>query len=214
MDGSDNVKPTQFPPLTIGDLLILTFTVSVSLACVTPAIHEFLALPEDQLRIPRWLGVVPELTDSTAFGISLFGSLILARQQLRGSNTPLAPGHWILIATAPYMLLLVVSGALHQCLPVSWWNAHLEVRNLQEVIFSIVVALSVSFGLPALRIQELRWRTCLALILSWLAIIVVWCAREGANIGGTFWLHILGGAATAYLAAFATACAAVAIDVV
>jgi len=102
---------------------------------------------------------------------------------------------------------------LHQFLPVSWWNAHLEMRNLQEVIFSIVVALSVSFGLPALRLQDLRWQSCLALILCWLAIIVVWCAREGANIGGTFWLYILGGGATVYLAAFAAACTAATIDV-
>src|SRR5205809_1018899 len=97
----------EFPRLAISDLLVLTMTVGFSLACVTPEIHAFLAIPPQDLRIPRWLGLVPEITDATAIGLSLFGLIVLTRQRFHGSQVPLSPGHWVMTVTGPYLMLLL-----------------------------------------------------------------------------------------------------------
>src|SRR5262245_58200956 len=110
-------QPATFPPMAISDLLVLTLTVSVAMACIAPSIQDFLAIPANELRIPRWRGVAPELTDYTSIGLALFGLLVLARQRLRGSTVALAPGHWIFIAIGPYMMLLLAFWVLQELLP-------------------------------------------------------------------------------------------------
>ena len=96
----DQTKPrvsnlAPFPPLQISDLLILTLTVGFSVACIAPEIRDFLAVPANELGVPRWRGVVPEITGYTAIGVALFGLVVLARQQMRGSPDTTSPGHWI-----------------------------------------------------------------------------------------------------------------------
>jgi hypothetical protein len=203
----------QFPPLTISDLLVLTLTVSVSLAVVAPALHAFMALPPEELRIPLWLGVVPEVTDYTTIGISLFGLIVLARQWLRRGSFPFQPGHWIFIATCPYFLALLVSGAVHQLLTADWFPSHPGHRSVESAFFAAVLMFSVLLARRALQTDELRWRVCLALLLIWLSIAAAECVQEALNTKGPLSAHLLAGGATVYLIAVASMCVAVALDV-
>jgi hypothetical protein len=100
MDDSDQ-KPPPFPRLAISDLFLLTLTVGIALGIVATDLHEFIALPIEELRIPRWLGVVPSITDYITFGISLFGLITLARLRSRRVAIPCSPGPGFLLRPAP-----------------------------------------------------------------------------------------------------------------
>src|SRR5262245_5070808 len=108
MDGT-NRQPV-FPKLQISDLLVLTMCVGLTLGLSSPRIREALAQSETDLSVAKWRLVVPRATDSAAFGISLFGLIVLYRQRLRGI-CPMSPGHWVFIATGPFAFTRLVTGA-------------------------------------------------------------------------------------------------------
>jgi len=191
--------------MAISDLLVLTLTVGASLACVTPMLRDFLALPDDELRIPRWRGVVPEITDYTTIGIALFGLLVLARQKIRNSTFTLAPGHWIFMAIGPYFMLFLTSWVLKELLPDAW------IGNHQDAIFAMIIAPSVPVALFGARKCELRWRVCLLLVGAWLSIVFAWCLLEAIKRPAYRWELIVCGA-NVFLLAFGSACVAVSID--
>src|SRR5436853_6110349 len=107
MTDSDNAKPAQFPPLQISDLLVLTLSIAVAMACAAPGIQDTLSAPESATGDAKWRDVARELTDFSAIGLSLFGLIVLTRQRIRGTISRLEPGHWLLIAAGPYCVVLL-----------------------------------------------------------------------------------------------------------
>jgi hypothetical protein len=203
----------QFPSLAISDLLVLTLCVGFALACIAPGVRDSLALPVEELRIPKWRLVIPEITDYLTFGMALFGLIVLARQRIRGSIGLTAPGHWIFVAIGPFAFLRLVTGAWHDVLAAYWFEkSPVLLSTILDVLFGITLVLSLLLLLRGVRTLEPRWRLCLALIVVWLLFGCAWCAFELAQSRGIFRRELIVGFATTYLLAFVAACAAGAID--
>src|ERR1044072_7958756 len=94
----------QFPRLAISDLIVLTLSLAFATAYATPGIQHILNQTYTLSNLDRWRATSREVADSTAFGLSLFGLLVLARQRIRGAKWQLAPGHWLLIAAGPFSI--------------------------------------------------------------------------------------------------------------
>jgi len=204
----------KFPPMAISDLLVLTLCVSFAMACIAPSLHDILVMPAEDLRISRWRLVAPEVTDYLAFGIALFGSIVLARERIRGSTRPLSPGQWIFVATGPFAALRVMSGAWHEVLAAYRFSeTPVLFSALNDLLFGIVLCLSLAFSLRGLRGTEPRWRVCLFFVLAWLLAGCAWCALEVAQSRGLFRRELIVAWATAYVSAFLAACVAATIDV-
>src|SRR5262245_23754446 len=106
MSGDDQTR--QFPRLAISDLLVLTLSVGLALACVAPSIRDLISSSENA----PWAAITSVVIDYIGIGIGLFGLIVLARERIRGHSLPWSPGHWVLVATAPLGVMSLVINAV------------------------------------------------------------------------------------------------------
>src|SRR5262245_16272498 len=92
----------EFTRLTTGHLLLLVLILAFDLAWISPYIRLMLSQPEDAntTAARKWAVIAPLLFDYSAFGITLFGLIVLIRERWRGARWRLAPGHWYFVAIA------------------------------------------------------------------------------------------------------------------
>ena len=83
-------ESSQFPRLSINDLLLLTLTVSFSLACIVPSLEGILTDEE-------WESIITLVTKQLMVGIKLFGFIVVVRNWARSQSSTVAPGHWVFL---------------------------------------------------------------------------------------------------------------------
>lgn len=178
----------QFPRMAISDLVVLTLSVGFAFACVAPNYQEALSRGDVTA-----LAVAPDLVEYLADGLLLFGLIVLARQRVRGSNCPLSPGQWIIVACGPYAVLGLAGFLFRPFLGAYLPDRRPMVQAGDDAVFVVVLVLSVIATIPALRLVERRWAICLSLICLWLIAGALWCALDGINAVGllrrVYWQH-------------------------
>jgi hypothetical protein len=177
---SDNEqKSSRFPALQISDLIVLTLSVAFTLASIAPGYQD--ALRKHEINA---LDALPDLIGYLAIGICLFGLLVLARQRLRRESHPLSPGHWVLVVIGPYSVLALLALWIRPLIfgyaPESWRVIH----RIDDVLFILILSISVVPSILAMRVLEWRWRFCFALITPWLLAMALWLALDTANTLG------------------------------
>jgi len=209
----------RFPSLQISDLLVLTLTVSFALACITPAIQDYLSRSNTEQRMAMWRAITPQVTEYAAIGISICGLLVLCRQRIRGSHWEWSPGHWLFVAFGPLLAVLLVTGAVRDVIA-----AYLFDNNPKpffatiNALISFVVGASIVFTLPALWIRERRWWLAILLVLVWLTMVVIWLFMDALAMLGyvrsSFWRRpTLAFMTTTHVVALLAAFVAVGMDV-
>src|SRR6266850_1908421 len=212
MSGSASAKPDQFPSLQISDLLVLTSCVSFALMFIEPSIRDTLALPDANLWVSRWRLVLPEIIEHLAFGITLFGVIVLARQRLRGS-CPMSPGHWLFVATGPWAFMRLLAETWREVLSVYWLTEPPLVHAIDDGLFALAFGMSFVLTLRSMRTIDCRWRLFLVLIAVWLLVGFAWCVLEVVQSQWLIFRQVsIGVWTTAWLLAFVTACVIAAIE--
>jgi hypothetical protein len=139
--------------------------------------------------------------------------IVLARQKMRGSTCPLSPGNWIFIAFGPFAVLRLITGSWREVLAAYWFNNHQVLFQVMDnLLFAIVLSVSLVFILRGVRSLEPHWRVCLFCIFVWLLMGCAWCILEIAQSRGMLRRELIVGWTTAWVSAFVAACVAAAID--
>jgi len=181
MEMSDGNQQPQFPRLAISDLLILTLSVAFALASIAPIYQEALRRRD----VTAW-DVAPDLFGHLAIGISLFGLIVLARQRIRRVTFPLAPGHWIFIATGIYSVLALASLLVSPFILAYVTTGQTGMHAGDNMFFVLVIGCSIVLSLPAMRVLGWPWRVCLLMIHGWLIAMALWLALDAARVFG-YW---------------------------
>jgi len=170
----------QFPPLAISDLVVLTLSLAFAMACAAPGVQHILSESHNLSRLGNWREASRELTDYTAFGLSLFGLIVLGRQRIRGSSWQLQPGHWLLLAAGPYSIALVFVIAFQ----------HYEPQGPRElwpdVILIVILEASAMISIFGVRTSDWAWRACVTAVIAWLQSSTAFCVWEVGRSAG-FW---------------------------
>jgi hypothetical protein len=178
-------SPPGFPRLSIGDLLLLILILGTALAWVSPHIRILRYPPEDQMTGREWEIIAPLLFDYAAFGVTLFGIIVLIRERWRGTRWRLAPGHWYFLAAAA-----VIFGRLWT--EVEFVTIHDRSRTLRfqiaySAIDAIIWAIAGSMGIwAATAVQHWRWRICFALLAASYFSMALLSAQTTAQKVGIF----------------------------
>lgn len=213
MTSSQPESQQPFPPLAISDLVVLTLCVAFALACVAPEFHTAINTPGYDLQ-----SIVADLIDELVIGLMLFGLIVVVRQKIRGEKCPLSPGKWILRLIGPYEVLMLAATLLRPIAIAYLFGNTRAFRALDDLLFAVVIGLSVGWSVGGLRLVEVRWRLCLAAVVIWLSLAVVYelldAAYElrGIRFLGSTRRHFTGVMFTASMLAGCTAVVAAAID--
>jgi hypothetical protein len=207
-----DIHQAQFPRLAISDLIVLTLSVAFAFACVAPGYQE--ALREGQ--VTAWQ-VLPDLIDYLAYGLLLFGLIVLARQRIRGSDDALSPGQVLVLVVAPFSTLALMSIPLRSLLWVHFPENKTWIGASDNGLFILVIGASIALTLPKLRLFERRWRVFLVLVDLWLLVSALWLGLEAVRHFGvltnTPWhRHLIVIGVTFQLLASAAGTVALAID--
>src|SRR5262245_55893042 len=100
--GEGEQKPGKFPPLQISDLIVLTLSVACVFGSIAGQFREALKAPTFGLH-----QIASEFVVCFAIGVSLFGLIVLGRERLLRRESLSSPGHWLLVAVAPYSVLML-----------------------------------------------------------------------------------------------------------
>ena len=205
-------RRADFPPLSIGDLLVLTLSVGLCLATIAPELRD-LTIANEPNAIP-WLSIAASAVDHAVIGIGLFGLVVLAREWLRGTDFPLSPGHLIIIATAPVGVEILLLAAIQK-----FSEQYTHVFQLADCTLGVLVIVgSVIFTNRALRAMPRRWRPGLALLLGSLSILACLRMLVILKLVGYTWAsfwprHLLAVFTTLSLSAAGAMCLAAVVDV-
>jgi hypothetical protein len=180
MGDGENLKPAQFPALQISDLLVLTLSIAVAMACAAPGIQDVLTASESASGLGKWNEVARELTDFSAIGLSLFGLIVLARQRIRGTISRLEPGHSLLIAAGPYCIALLFVIAYQR------FDRPSFLQIWPDLALAVALGVSVVFSIDGLRRLEWTWKISLLAVVVWLLSCIGFCIWDAGRTLG-YW---------------------------
>lgn len=206
-------KRANFSPLQISDLLVLILTVSVSLACIAPHLHDRLNSPDSVSGNPKWHDVAREVSDHTAVGIVLFGLFVLGREKVRGSLGAPSPGQWYLLATGPASDLIFLIATVRPAIAASPG----DFAPASDVLLVVVIVFSWIVSSWAIVVTDWQWKICLSFVLLSLLLMAgffIWGIGRSLQWwqGVPAFRALIATATTAHILVCAAAFCAVIID--
>src|SRR5947209_740241 len=120
MSALDKKNREDLSRLSIGHLLILTLTCSISLALIAPALHSAWNMPDESYRGSKLAPIAATAVDHLVMGLKLFGLGVLIRERFRSRLIRLSPGHWYFIIAGPIAAFLLMSEMLPHSIHPRW----------------------------------------------------------------------------------------------
>ena len=176
----DEYATRTLPPfrrLAIGDLLLLTLIVGLTLSSVAWEYKKGFEQP----RVYR-LALTLELLDYVFSAIVAFGLVTVGYARLRGLRWHLSPGHWLIMTVGPVAAYVVILINVRPLVTVYWTSPRRWQTAAEEGLFIVVLMATMAVAVSGAWRLKRWWRWALLAVLLQQLGLMLWMGMYIAQV--------------------------------